>query len=146
MDAEIEISGTPSYRLGSIIALFLMVVGAWDGILCSALSISSVVRSRFAAVPPNRMLIVGGLLYAAIQLVTGFALREKGKAGLWGLYVLGLPILAFLVYSLAGMPSPNGIDDFITSVLVLGLWFAIVRYFWVRRAQFTGTWRSTARI
>ena len=64
---------------------------------------------------------------------------------MWGLYVLSTPLLGLFAWEFVQMGRNRGNLDLLVGFgAVLGLWALIVRYFYVRREQFTGLWRSTS--
>jgi hypothetical protein len=133
------------YRRGILFGSVLVVIGALIGVFW-LLSDFEFISSQG---PIVGMSFILGLAFPGLLIVTGLLLVNKGKLGLWMLYLCS----AFLVFGFGvGVlhdvvsKKQDSVAGIIAGILLWGIlftmWFSIVGYFHNRRKQFTGLWSS----
>jgi hypothetical protein len=136
---ELESAVDPAgYRVGILLSWLLVILGslfAADGI--------------FSAIGANGAPLLYGLLMTTViagsLAGSGLFLIRKAKMGLWGLYFLSAYwVIVFMSDLINGIARRSVAGPFtaIVETSLLLIWFSIVEYFFKRRRQFTGIWRS----
>ncbi|HKS80778.1 MAG TPA: hypothetical protein VJR23_04675 [Candidatus Acidoferrales bacterium] len=127
------------FRHGVLFGSLLVLLGG----IAAALVVVGLIATPFGV--KDVSIIVSGLIAAGEFAIPGFLLIHRGKLGLWIMYLLS----GFFAYEFCRAaihaPQKQARDDiygiYISGAL-MALWLSIAKYFYNRRALFTGWWRS----